>query len=689
MHTYDQLSHALKLWLELTGVDPQARSFAIKLSGGMDSYTVKTMHDDIQEALELDPTTITGHLLLDALSSYYFAQRAFTVTELMEDPARTSTYIEKAKAFTALTRSPEITALREDFVAQLRTALASYGMLHEGMEALLAERHTLAYLRRDALRSMRDLRVDQFLKGQPETEAVKPVYNGWVHQAWNVNTLVEAVCRMPSGVTLNLVRDPDDLQSYFVFAIRNGGNLWLLSDVPAHAHPLQRYMTRRPERAYASRACRNWYPYDLLDLEFDDASKTYHADAKARTRLIPVQQVLDKRKLLKDLHPNETLWTIMMFDLIVDAFWHKPGPALELSYTGQMLREEATLIQAAEKINLPVTAYPTLALPRLTRQDVRAETVSTEAVGDAGGYPNQWLEDRYANQVDETLLNLLDGTHQRHYLPALTANGNAGQAGSPDAAAGEGGVIRVDPLEDEKRFFSDREGRYDLHAFNATTFGTREEIERDRLYLARHNLAKGIQRLADAEYRARKDEILQWWKGALQQNRQHLLNLVAQNGDELRRVFETRRYPGGKPAAGYWRDEEGIIRYSFLRITPRNDMPLLSLSSQVLAQGLDSRGNRRCYVTGAAVSYYALFQPQTAEDLAELAGCSVSALPDVLQNWCGRRNHEGNHILDRIDPMAWAVHNPWEKFSFVVAIALSKRGLAQLRKKTSAGQVPA
>jgi hypothetical protein len=84
--------------------------------------------------------------------------------------------------------------------------------------------------------------------------------------------MLAAATRMPSGVSLNLIRHPDGYQSYFCFVIRNGGNLFVLSDVPEYSHPLQGMMSRRPDRELDRRAARNWFPYDLLGASYDEES---------------------------------------------------------------------------------------------------------------------------------------------------------------------------------------------------------------------------------------------------------------------------------------------------------------------------------------------------------------------------------------------------------------------------------
>jgi hypothetical protein len=668
------------MWVELTGVDPGATSFTMKLNGGMDSYTVFRMHDTIRDALNLDHTNITGHLMLDALSTVYFKERSFSVQELMEDPVRTAKYVKQAAEFKALANSPEIQSARNEFTQALRDALKMYGMDTEPVLKLLDDHHELAYLRRDALRSISKLRVDQFLKGSPEEPTKKPLYNAWVHQFWNVNSLIETACQLPSGVTLSLVRDPDDMQSYFAFTIRNGGNLYLLSDVPVHAHPLQRFMARKPERDFGRRTEQNWFPYDLLNLAYDEDVKSFVADERKRRSLVPMQQEVNRVRQLRDLDPRECVWIVMMFDLIVDKFWRKDFQAESLSYTGQMVREERPLINAAERANLPVAQYPLLALPALSVADIKTDAMPKGAVGKDGGSPNQWLEDRYLGQVDPAVLNLVDDAGMMHYLPP----GSSATKGRSDhenhtLSIHTGSVVSVVKADDKDMPFWNKEGRYPLHAMDPTTFGTREEVENNRLFLARHNAAKAIQRMADAEYHQRKQEIMDWWQSTLKRNADYLLSLVKQ--DTVVRIFDALGEPGAemltcdghRPSTG---------EFTFMKVYTLDTWPQFATWQTSLSQGYDSsKHNHHCYLTGAMSTYRVLFQPQTAKDLAEMAGCEIKDMPDVLQHWIASRRSTGNHILDRIDPMAWALHDPWSRLDFRTVIHLSKRGMAKLTGK--------
>ena len=150
--------------------------------------------------------------------------------------------------------------------------------------------------------------------------------------------MVAAATRMPSGVSLNLIRHPDGYQSYFCFVIRNGGNLFVLTDVPEYSHPLQGMMSRRPDRELDRRASRNWFPYDLLGIEYNEESGRLYFKQTEQRGLVAYQHAALPLKPIAELPPPELVWVSMMFDLIVEKFWRRGYKAPQLSYTAEMLK---------------------------------------------------------------------------------------------------------------------------------------------------------------------------------------------------------------------------------------------------------------------------------------------------------------------------------------------------------------
>ncbi len=105
-----------------------------------------------------------------------------------------------------------------------------------------------------------------------------------------------------------------------------------------------------------------------------------------------------------------------------------------------------------------------------------------------------------------------------------------------------------------------------------------------------------------------------------------------------------------------------------------------TLAGAVNLEKYQYSGALPCALTGALSTYGVLFSPVNAEELAILTGKNVRELPDVLQDWNIAQPYYGNQILDRIDPVEWALENPWGKLDLRVAVPLSIRGMKQARK---------
>lgn len=671
-------AEAFHLWQRITGVDPSNR----RTFGDWD---VGRTFDALQEAIDLDPTEVTANLLLQFFVNCYLDDCEVTLRSLLEAPARTERMLERVRKVLALINRPEIAEARDAFIASLGKALEHYGA-HErdDIQALLKKADHIAILRRDALRSLENLRVNQFLVGEPEKAGTQPVYLKTVHQWWNVNSLLAAVTNFPSGISLHLIRHPDTYQSFFAFVIRNGGNLFVLSDIENYSHPLQGYMSRKPDRALSNRSARAHFPYDLLGVAYDEESgQLYFEKSKVRA-LATYQTETIPLKAIAELAPEEVLWLTMMFDLIVDRFWKKGYQANALSYTGEMIKADHVLVHAAQKANLPVPIYDPIALAPLSIDDVRDENTSEEAVGDKYHRPNAWMESRYGQRVTAEALNLVAPPETVFMLEHKT-----------------GALAPVSRNEIERRnHFGDRKGhsRLAMQVLNSTSFGTREEIERDRLFIARYNFADTINALAAEEYEQRKAEVLGWFTDRLTARKNQLLawagNKEVWVSSGQHNGFSHYNGPGGPQRSvrvgesQFHGTEEKRHAFIYRHPATDDDIRLQLYGSIVLSHWDKNFRQYACAARGAKSSYYVVFYPATPDELALLAGCATSELPDVLQHWYRFEPYTGNSILDRVDPMIWRADNPWLKLDLRVLIPLSKRGLVDCERRVEMPDVP-
>lgn len=665
----DKLYQALNLWVELTGIDPDGKSFAMGFSKSHSSWDIKKMHDQLKESQQLDSSGITTYLLLSSFSREYFHGRCFTVNTLLNDPAKTMAYLDKCAEFNAIITRPEINAEYERFTDNLSAALKQYGLNSEATGAVLSDLHTMAMIRRDALKSVDELAVNQFMRGTPQSSE-KVTWLGTIHQFWNINSMLDEAVSGPNGITLNLIRDPDDLYSYFAFSVKNGGNLFVLSDHPQHVHPLQRSMARRPDREFTDRSERHWFPYQLLKLEYDEDARTLYRNCATDTALVPRQQRLSPVCQLDELEAAQIVWVALVFELLAEKFWKQGWQAPELSYTGEMLQVPELLADKAGHSSMPVVNYQPLSLPPLTLDDLCDENFHETINASNGGNPNQWLLTRYGKQVTPELLNLVSNENHHFYLPPVPRAVNGTHLAASDFSMHSISVAADRAVDNYKK-----EGRYNLVSTSSVQIGTAMQLNADRRFTTRYNHAQAINQLADAEYEKTNKTVQAWWQSALERNLDHLCSMATAD----KYWMDTDRLVNGRgPTVMNIKTKQYCLmfRHESYDSASRDGH---YFAETYLTGGFDK--GHLCCMTGAKASWFMYFETQTAEDLAFLAGLDVQALPEVLRHWVKNRDYRGNALLDRIDPAAWAIRDPWSKrFKGTVLLTLSKRAMNHLLK---------
>lgn len=671
--TQSRLGEALDLWREITGVDPNATS------GTVASWQLRATFDALQQAIDLDPTEVTAHLLLGYFLNSYLVEREVSLLTLLEDPHGVAARLVKPRALMQLLAAPELLAARDEFVDALTQALDSYGAADRpDVQEVLRTPDSIALLRRDALRSVQTLRVDQFLDGVPEPSGVRPVYTKSVHQWYNLPSAIAAAVRTPSGVSLNLIRHPDGFQSFFCFLVRNGGNLFVVSDVPEYAHPLQATMSRRPDRSLDQRIARNWFPYDLLGVAYDEETGRLYLKETAERGLVAYQNAALPLQPIADLPARELVWVSMVLDLLVERFWNQQYKAPHLSYTAEMLHAGDALIERARTANLPVPVYEAIGLPALRRADITSDAVTDEEVGRRCHEPNRWLEDRYGPQVPDTALNLLAAPERAFALDHKTG----------EVSATGPGYHSLTDWQQARELA----GRVEMVKLDATSFGSRERIAADRKFVARANFAIQVNLLAHEEFARRKDEIQGWYAAKVKANAPTLLTwcgLEALWVDEG--IMETfSHFERGAGVTVGKELPEDRKRLHARRTTKRQFLHRTTMADSSADERYGASGvvlgtfkasKMLCHVTGSVASSWVGLYPANPAELALVAGCPVTDLPDVLQHWTLRHDNAGNQILNRIDPMIWKARNPWLKLRMTVCIPLSKRAMVQIARQ--------
>lgn len=694
------LAKALSIWVELTGVEP-----GMKGSFTLGDWAVKDLHNTIQQALDLDPTEVTGKMILAYIVQDYFESRNFTVDEMLTSPDKVTSYLAKANTLAAYLRSDAVHGEATEFSQRVKEVLCHYDALTPPVEKILdatgnqGDRAVLAILRRDALNSVRKLQINQFLDGETEAPGSAPSYGKFVYQWDNINSMLAAMTSAPSGITVNMIRAVGNpFGVYFVFAIRNGGRLFTFTDKTWTPHPLAEGMWRRPDKILAARAECNWFPYDLAGLEFDEEGRAY-IDFASGTSLVPYQNKATPIKAISALAPPQVIWISMMMELIVEKFWHQSHTESVLSYTGEMVKVATPLLEAAKRANLPLSlrSQNTLQVAPITLADVHSDNISAKDVGKLGDGSKRWLEDRYGHRV---LLQTLDGVSNPgetllvQYAPSrpkadpeIKDTGERAPVVETSSLAlelvptlvTESEVRRLISWPDDDKAMA-KMAR--VHSLDPTAFGTKAQLEKDRKFLARHNYASQINAMAKAEFKQRSKEVQKWVHEHIASN---LCNLGPLLMAKDTKVHTAHRGDFGSHGVNGVRYEDGlrefVLHHTVEDINKQGLYWYLGQGGLTYGRLPHQKSCLRCNFTGSPSSHLLQIAPETAQQLAYLCGVEVTGLPDVLQHWTQLQNYVGNSILDRIDPLHWVVKNPWSALGFRVGVFVSKRTFAALQKE--------
>lgn len=688
---------ALDGWAKLIGLNAEGD---VEGDNPWSSYDLREHTEKLNESRTLDPTGLTTFMMLRGIVERYLKDVKFDAYSLILDPRSIGARLRPMKTLKDVLGSPQVVQLISDFQGQLRGAAEHYkvrlGEPTEALDNLLADKFDLAYIRRDALLSINQLEAHQFTQGEREAGAVK--YNPQVFEFWNMNSLLLAMrAQRVSGITLCLLRDPEEaLASYFVFAIRNGYTLTILTDRDKIPHPAYNRMSRRPDRSMSRRAARNWFPYHLLDLkeQKDELGETKRITPNVRTQLVPVNVEAIPLADIRDLKAEEFVWLTLMFDLIRDKFWVQNFLLPELSYTGQMIVEPAALV-GPEGALVKDGLYKPLELPKMVKEAVNEASAKEDAWDMDPTHFNAWMVKRYGHLVPDEVLN---------------------PVGDQGKLLLEANALTYLPIVKDK--WGDQLSIPKFETMSAITFGTKEHLQKDRVWVARMNQMKVIQQLANDEFEREKDNIIAWFKATITKNREFLLDACARGElllptwkastfmgvgvleeseeEKESRVSRVKEINALKQSVGN-RWYKAFEHYGFntpkFRFESKLEVPAKPKGSWEASMRYQ-KDLQRSRLTFCAerpditASIFTVIIPNCPEALAILTGVKVEDLPWPLQHWYDDEPYHGNSILNRLDPEDWVLENPWltchhgaTGIRFDVGAALSKHAIHARRKK--------
>lgn len=699
MNIGELLNRAFALWAKITDTDPQRTSFKLRFrfSGEeheWDQMELTRLAKDLHATFQLDTTGLSSFMLLRGAAEDYLAATQINALRFLNDPEGVEKQIQPMRELRELLETGHAVLEIDDFIDRLRAAAVHHGMSEERrakLEKLLSHKLLLAYVRRDALRSLERLEASQFCHGEPGTEPLR--MNPTIYEFWNIQSLLHAMkWQTVSGITLCLLRDPHQgLFSHFAIAIRNGESLTVLTDRQHFATPegaIESADHRRwVQRSYLERAGLHRFPYELLLRKIDEEEKRHFRGEVTSTALAPVQTHLHQLGTIADMEPDCFVWWLLLSELLAETYGRQNKELPEPSFTSEMIEEPYKLVDSQSAL-MRRGDYQPLRLETLHHEDVTHETTASQwATSQHRHGHNQWLMERYAPQVPESLFNPFVST------TTLALEAESGQPSKTLRSAW-------------MNYGSVREGKERLSTMQPTWFGTKTELERDRLWYARRNQVKAVQHLALEEFDREVAATMEWFRARVEARAEWFIDALVRgscviparqleksNGHNTwsrKLVLETREalvIHGETPH----RSRERIP--AFRKVTD----PFMRQRPAALGRGVHTSqsegwvgifGGRddagfTCYVEPKyRANVLAHFEPVCAQGVAALLGLeSVDELPWSLRNWLLAEPYTGNPGLERVDPEESALVDPWRALQLRVLVCLSRSVFGRRRKE--------
>jgi hypothetical protein len=665
---HDRLNAAIEQWVLLTGIDPETPTY--KIGGdGVSSWDVKKSYDALNDAQELDETGLTTAMLLRSYIHWFSENINFTAKSILDNPSNMEIKIRQFKDLYALMNTDEIRTPTQDFIETLRMGVSHYPIKKtndagEELEDFLQDEMVLAFIRRDALAAVKKLECLQFTRGEASANQDWG-YSPTIHQLWSINNLLAAISEQnKDGVTLSLIRDPDGADySYFCFGIRNGGNIYVMTDRPQFAHPHQKFMSRSKARQhqFEDRAFTYHFPYQLLDYAYDE--ETGNITFNRQEGLILQNQTTIPLGKLFDLKPAQIIWLVMVLAKIKTNILIPNEQLPELSYTAAMLQQPEALGLLTN--SLPVKYEGALELPLYTGNDVNTNNMSGQWDRPSSGH-FLWMEERYGGNIDPTELNILGGRLKHNRGSSLSYRHEAYTWNR---------VTKVENHYTGELSIPDRSVSISNRSFlDLRDFGSKDHLEHNAKWHARFNKVNIIQERANKEFEECKDEIIDWWKTKVESNSSAILDSV------YRMSFVSSDQISQKSFDFSTESLENILK---LKMGEDNRIPYgwWSIEHTYVYIGTHDRSAKWfCPITGTKAQIFAQITPKTPKALADLCGVAVEELPFFLQKYYTHYPYVGNSILNSLDPLDYHLHNPWSNLKLGVIISLSKKAFQQGRK---------
>jgi hypothetical protein len=622
-----KLKEKLDLWVKITGVNPQreSKSYTIHFNDSLSNYDIEKMNKRITEALQYDDTGLFASAYLSCYFKTYLHDRKLDAMQIATDKSMD----EYIKDIRYLYRALEEDDAEQQILSEAHRAMDYYGLNHDELGIF-----DIIELRTSATKCMESLQTVQFTRGKISKEGFKVIPDVYMYD--DISAVVSSAMKgYINGVSLCYIRDEKLEDSYFAFIIKNGDNLYLITDKPSYVHPNQKYMKRCPGRDMNNRINTAWFPYSLTNINMDDMyySGRYavHEKGNGLSNETIDDNGIKRAKIgsLATMSQDEAFWAVVMLSMIHDKFYLKEYQCNELSFVGGMIKHPAI-----ENGSYDLTVYESM--PHLTLDKI-IDPASIDLTYERESlHIYDYIVERFKDQVPESIYNMAGAT--------------------------------------DRPLIGSKEGRKkELLALALNDFGTSVDIKYRQQWIARYNMAVEIHRLSTEDHSKNKSKVNGIIYSYIEGRKEEIIKMA------LKEELVTRRL-SSKNTFGYEFTDELEIYSSIQSFDSWYDNYPYDMY-KVGQKSIYIKSDYKCNLSGKIPGVVICITPNNASDLALLCGITINELPEQLKHWTKERIYLGNSILDNLDPFDWVISDPYREENYRIAFFLSKQTYSSLRKQ--------
>lgn len=639
--------------------DQLLKMFDIKISGNTFSGThtqfkIREEYSRAVKCAEYDPSFLTSLTILEKVYCDAISKISYPLSIIMEPDEVLTAQIKSASTLNELLLNQEYQRQKKHFLDTVNKGIEHYGAFHEIEDS---EVFTVRY---KSINSFKLLNQNQFLKGN--FSDLSPQYIKQIYEWWNINSLLNFALTLPNSISLHIIRNPNFYESFFCILIKNGSNVYTLTDGIESSNPLYMQRSRRPDRSMAKSIEKHLFPYYLLNLDAESGELFTYEDDENSNAIVAFQKETHIVTTLDKLEVNNLAWLILLFDLIHQNYFINQKQLPALSYTNEMMRHPERYLALAESNGLEVDQNSD-GFNDLTVESLHTKNVDHSALG--SDVTTNWMEDRYASKIDPNLLNIYSKIEDEFTLD-----------------------LKTQSLTNEKfepNIFSKNESKLSVKSVIASDFGTAEQLTKDRIFIARHNYANIISQMAENEYKDSRSKLEKWFIGLCTDHSDKILKQCAETAAiydyDSKSVKLRRESIENLSGLGYMNGFPTITNLGVMGL--RGDIakntylyPLFTMAqAKSEAYGADKNC---CYLNNTLATYEFAFKMRDAKMISEFFNIKTEDMPELLQFFTTNKYFShSNSILNRVDPMAVIV-NPLANLSLTILVRLSIKGLKEV-----------